>query len=1261
MPFVFAPRRSVCWAILLFAVCIARPARGQSLDQAWMLLVENKILEARAAFDSLRQSSDPAVAGAACRGLAETARILGDGGEAAVQTFRAFLHDRDTLMLDAAWINTLPFARSWSGHAMREGYQTLRHLTEKASPFNGEYRAALIHRLVNDGDMRAAQKHRTALGLIDSFLMIGPFENVSGSGYRRVYPPEREIRPDTAYSGKNGARAHWFPYHNASPLGWLFTEHNFDSYNAVLYYFANLNSDRERDVYLGFGASGSFKVMLNDRVVMADSVFRNTGADMFLRTVRLRKGDNKLLVKIGHESSYSNFLIRMVDSSGAPLEGLSVSTSPGDYRVDTTALDGAPASPGVERVKRALRQRIERNPDDHEAALHLMAFYNASELTDAGQRLARRYLRRYPSSSVWHSLYAESLQRGLKYTAASAAHRAAFKYCPLNSLAWEYQLQTLARSAGAREILAFIERSPEQFRGSVSTLMQRFALLVKAGNEAEALTILDTIERKHSDNSAALRLLAGFSANRGGIAKADALLRKLIGHNHASSDAYRERAQLQLKRGKPRAALRTLEKSLSYVPDDPDTYEYLARLSMQRKELDAALDAIDQALRISPASAGLLNLRGAIFKARGNAEAAVAVYRQAIEYQYNNFSAWDQLLPLIGAPSPRSLVTLPDPDTLIAYAKFWDGLDSDNGSILADIKDVFMYPSRCVRERSFLIVYVPTQSAIDRWKEYSIPYNGHYQALDITRAYSRGASGRETPADIDRNQVVFKALRPGDFIVLEYQFRNYYTGDMARHVWGEYDFSLPYPVFRSKLRLVSPARDTIPWRIDGDSTSVSVRETAGFRVASFRRDPYQMPPTESFTLLDPPWHDRVAYSTMAGWGDVVQWYYNLTDNKLGQTVELRQIADSLFAGATTRHDTVAAAHNFITGAIRYSFVPFRQSAWVPQPAREVLASRIGDCKDMSALGKSFLDYAGIPAWLTLVNTRDRNSLYPSYIGPNFNHCILAYESTDGSLRYLDPTDNNLSCGNLPRMDQQSLALVIRPGVDSLTRLPLDSAEDRLTRRKITATIDTGGGMRVSVHTTRTGVAAGRLRSSYRFLSPSERVKHLQRVLVEDFPSARVDTLWFGGLDTLTDTLRYYYEYHAANAANFSGNAAVVPVNLPDRIEGRHYPADDSRDYDIDLANAWFAVGDFDIEGTVVFPDQWRLITSPAPVTKNSEYGGYELSFTVSDTSVGFRRRARFRFDKPIRIEQSDKPRAFLSRIARADNVLLMFFTRSQDF
>ncbi|MBD3393140.1 MAG: DUF3857 domain-containing protein [Chitinivibrionales bacterium] len=1222
----------------------------------WQLLTNNKPIEAREAFAKQVRSDDAAVAGSARRGMAAVADFTGREYDAMEWTFKSFLADRDTILFNTQWINVITFGRTWGGHRCTDGYRAMEILTRENSLYNGEHISAYVDRLVNDGDLRAARRLASRLGAVRDFMMIGPFDNISGSGYRKAYPPEQELVFTKRYPAKDGAVVGWFPFHNSAVTGWVFTENNYGAYNATLYYYANVHSDARRTAYLGFGASGAFKVFLNDNCVLADSVFRNTGTDMFMRKVTLSKGGNKLLVKLCHESFPSNFHVRFMDTTGAAIPGVSYSAGPGTFARDSAAFDDLAHSPSMDRMTASLTARLAENPDDLEAALLLMNLYNASELTDPGQELARRFLEKYPESSIWHSLYSESLLRSRKVTEAQTELKTAYRLCELNKDAWDNELDVLNSTAGSREVIEFLDKSPDVFQRSPEAMLARVAHYVQTGNESETMNILEELEERYASDGTVVELLAAFYSARGDTRKARGLLRKLIRHSRSSIDAFEQLADLHLKMGQRKKAFKTFEKGIRYSPISPGTLGYLARLSFQLKQLDRALAYANRGIALMPTASSLLNLKGSILAAQDRNDEAVAVLRTSIAYDYNNFSAWDQLLPLEGRPTLQSLTSVPDPDTVLARTRDWEHIDGDKGSILAWVKDIFFYPSGCSHERYFMMVRVPTQSAIDTWKEYSIPYNGHYQVLSITRAFSKSADGKETPADASRNMVVFKTLEPGDHIVLEWTLENYYTGDMARQVWGDHSFDLTYPVYMTELRFVTPADDTIPYRVQGDSIRVASDTADGFRVTTLSRPPYRNPVSETFMLIEPPASSQVLYSTFDGWGDITAWYLNVTENKLEQTSELREIADSILAGAESAGEKVGRIHGFVTGSIRYSFVPFRQSAWIPQPARAVLATKIGDCKDMSSLAKSLLDYAGIESDLVLVNTRDDNSLYPGYIGPNFNHAIVSYVA-GGERRYLDMTDNNLSAHSLPKMDQGALALVIAEGNDSLIHLPLDRSERRLTRRTIASEVMPDGTLRREVTSLRTGIFAGHMRSVYRFLSASERTRTLQRVLIEGFPGATVDTLAFDHIDSLTDTLRYRYRYTAKNAAHLSSNTAIVPLNLPDRITGKAYPSEEDRQYDIDMGHSWFDVGTFVTEGTVTVPEGWRPITLPPAVELSAEYGDYELRFERKGTTVSYERRATFTFRDPIPAEESGRLREFLSKIAKADNVQLMFYTQ----
>ncbi len=1246
------PLKAILFPVFLFSVSVTVLAGSAG----WRKLVDNEPFAARKIFLEQCTESNEKVAGEAFRGLAFTYKFLGEYDSTMAMLFKSFLTDKDTALFNAAWINILSFGRDWIGHTFKEGYKVMNMITKEPSLHNGDHTSLLVDRYVNDGRLSRAKRLVSRMGIVRSFRMIGPFDNISGSGYRKIYPPEKEIDFSQSYTGKDGGEASWFPFNNQRTDGWVFTEYNYNFSNAILYYYANIHSGLEQQVYLGFGASGSFKVFLNDNCVFADSVFRNTGADMFLRKVRLFAGDNKLLIKIGHELHNSNFLIRFMDAKGRALESVTYTDAAGTFTKDTTHYTDLTRSPFTERVEAVLRTRLDRDPDDLEAAILLMDFYNASELTDRGQELARGFLKRYPNSSLWHGMFSESLMRSSKITETQTALHTAYKLCPYNHYAWSNELDVLANSAGTHEVMDFIEKSYKPFQSRPQSLMYRFGHYAKIGNETEAMAVVEELANRYFHLDAVIEIVVPIYISQGNTKKAEELLKRYLKWEHTATDVYSILGGMYLKMGQRKKAEKTYLESILYAPNSPGFYYYLATLALQYKEYESALSYIHKACAISPTSSTMTALKGTILNAQGKKEEAIQAFKESIRYTYNNFDAWDQLLPLEGKPALATLTALPDPSKLRTEASSWEDLQNEDGAILAYIKDVFLYPSRCSRERRFLMVHLPTQNAIDIWKEYSIAYNGYYQVVNITRAYSINASGTETPADIARNMVVFKTLQPGDFIVIEWTTENHYQQDMARHVWGEHDFSLPYPVFKTELRLVTPVTDSIPYTVRGDSVLTDRSTVSDFMVTTFTRGSYGKPPVETYSLIDPPEKAKVYYSTFSSWADIAGWYLNVTENKLDQTYELQRLADSLLAGITSPEEKVRTIHHYITDKIRYSYVSFRQSAWIPQPARDVLATKIGDCKDMSSLGKSLLDYAGIASTLVLVNTSDRNSIFPTYIGPNFNHCILSY-TIDGTRSYLDMTDNNLSYNRLPRMDQGALALLIDEDSDSLIHLPVDESRDRIISRTITSALDDKGMLTRKVSTVKNGIFAGAMRRSYRHASAPEREKKLKQILVKSFPNAVVDTFVLHDLDSLHDTLRYSYRYHARHAAQFSGNTALFPLNIPDKITGASYPSEEERTSPIDMAHTWFGIGDFSITGTLTVPPEWRLINIPEPISLSGDWGSYSLQVEKQGSTITYSRKATFNFTEPVAVADAESLRNTLATITQADNLQLLFYQK----
>ncbi len=1226
---------------------------AQTNADGWSAFVNNDPVKARNIFGSNISSPDSKTAGEAYRGLAFSCDFMGLEDSCMVYLLRAYMKDKDEISLTAASQSLIPFSRTHSGHFVSEGYKVYTELSKQKSMYNACHIEDLANRYVNDGKLSKATKLLKPLGTVHTFRMIGPFENISGSGYRKVFPPEQELDFSARYRGKDGSEASWFPYVNEAVTGWTFTENNYTSKNAVIYYYSNIRSETEQSVNIGFGASGAFKVFLNDDLVLADSVFRNTGIDMYMQKVSLHKGDNKLLIKLCHEKRNSNFLVRFFGDDGRGLPSISYNGEKADYTPGSTTFGNLTNSPFVSRIENYLTDRLNKNDNDLEAAFLLVRFYNIAEMTDKGQKLASRFIQKYPQSSVWQEMYSEALMRGRKITDAQTAIKSAYRNCNYNYKAWTNELEVIGNSAGLSDVKQFILKSPEQFRNTLQAQLYMFSYYAETENKSEAIKILDLFEREYLGNEVVVNILANLYASQGNTRRAEAILNRYIDYERTATGMFSTLSDVYLRMGQKSKAVSTLMQCLKYSPNEPGIYYYLAKLSLQNREFSAAQQYIDKGLKLMPSSPGMVALQGSIKSAQGKTEEAKEAFRKSIRFAYNSFDAWSQLLALEGKQEPQNMVEVPEPGELIKSTKEWKDLSGDNGAILSYTKDVFLYPSKCSRERYFLMVHLPTQSAIDNWKEYRISFNSYYQALSVAKAYSRSATGKETPADVSQNLVVFKTLLPGDNIVLEWTLDNYYQFDMARNLWGEHEFSLRYPVYETKLRLVTPGNDSIPYTVHGANITVSKDTVQDFLITSFSRGAYKNSPREPFSFVENANDDKVFYSSFPSWSSIVDWYLNLTENKVEQTYELKELVDSLTQGVTDDREKVRRVHNYITKTVRYSFIPFRQSGWIPQQANEVLASRIGDCKDMASLGKSMLDIAGIPSDLVLVSTRDQNSIYPSYVGPDFNHCILSYV-LDGKREFTDLTDRFLSLGSLPRMDQGALALIVKRGTDSLIHLPVDSANGRFVKRVVQSVLDSSGTLIRKIESTRTGIHAESYRSSYISMPLDERKKDLQKVLASTYSQAVVDSFIIEGLDSLTDTVFSDYHFTAKNAAQVSGTTILFDLDINDRIKPDYFPSDQNRTQDIDMLQSWFGIGTFALEGELAIPQGWRLVNMPQNVQMSDTWGEYSLNFTLQDNKLIYVRKAVFDFRNPIKADQSADFRSLMSRLADADNVQLVF-------
>jgi transglutaminase-like putative cysteine protease len=180
----------------------------------------------------------------------------------------------------------------------------------------------------------------------------------------------------------------------------------------------------------------------------------------------------------------------------------------------------------------------------------------------------------------------------------------------------------------------------------------------------------------------------------------------------------------------------------------------------------------------------------------------------------------------------------------------------------------------------------------------------------------------------------------------------------------------------------------------------------------------------------------VQVTNLDSWNEVARWYQSQLAGRDVIGPKLEQAIRSWTAGAKGRDETVARLHRHIADEVRYVGLEMGTSDVQPHDCNEVWANQYGDCKDKANLLAAALRHVGVPAYVTLVQTEYAGLIErqaPSYW--SFDHAIVAYRRTDGSLGFCDPTVAYSEAGEASPYSGDRDALVIEDGLAVWAHVP----------------------------------------------------------------------------------------------------------------------------------------------------------------------------------------------------------------------------------
>lgn len=149
---------------------------------------------------------------------------------------------------------------------------------------------------------------------LDTWYIIGPWENNGKLDHREIFPPEMFIDFDATYDGKKQTSGP--DKGNPMKLRWQFTQSGRiqvvppnERSNAVYYAYTEVHFEEDTDMLLAVASDDSSKLWINDLVVWDDKTHSDWRIGEGSRKVFFHKGYNRLLLRLENRGSETEFSV----------------------------------------------------------------------------------------------------------------------------------------------------------------------------------------------------------------------------------------------------------------------------------------------------------------------------------------------------------------------------------------------------------------------------------------------------------------------------------------------------------------------------------------------------------------------------------------------------------------------------------------------------------------------------------------------------------------------------------------------------------------------------------------------------------------------------------------------------------------------------------------------------------------------------------------------------------------------------------------
>ncbi len=1082
------------------------------------------------------------------------------------------------------------------------------------------------------GNPKAAQESYDERGFISHWKVLGPFDNDGGAGLG-VDHPLLEIAPgpiDTSleYDGVDGPIRWRNAPREISSFGYTHLDSMVAGKSVCVIASTTVVSDRARRSTLLIGTSGAFRAYWNGTKAGADDKYRGNDPDRFSASIKVKRGENRLVVKV------------CSDETGAM--GIHARIATGGMK------------PGGSSLRKLFRRASAKNarPSHMAAAAKYALETNALHPSSHRARdLARTACERsgLPEHCLtWRALALDRNERILAVTQALASSP---DHVP--SLLARAQLERggtgIHRARGLVQKALILEPENLEVKMLMIEITADEGFPLKAYREAVKLA-------KGNWSIPGPTVLAARTAQSAGITSAALDLTQKASKSHFDRLHFHQTlARAALAGNRTDEFLHELEAILTLASHDRDALWETASLLEGAGLEERARETLELAHSLCPSDADALRKLGLFGLRRGDTREAVRYLEKARLLRPQDAWLADYLDHLNPTPGFEVPFIVSSEEFLSKRAT---GKDGEDARYLVDSTVVRVFETGLSSRFTQVVVKVSTVETARSWRRFSIRYSPSTQRVKVIHARVFHPDGTVENAvgrgivpiaepwyrlyyDIEAEVIELPPLEPGD--VVEYSYR---VDDTANHnVYSDYFGDLVFindlhPKTLWRYSLIVPKSRHLEIREPHVRNLVHKSRTEGDTlVESFEATEVPVIPREADMPGATAGTDYIHVSTYRSFKDLGDWYRGLVRNQMLPDGRITQKALELTRGATDDASRVAAIYGWVVTATRYVGLEFGIHGYKPYRASLVVSRGFGDCKDKASLLVTMLRVAGVEAQFALVRTRSLGEIDRSPASLSvFNHAIVFVPSLD---LWLDGTAEHHGTADFPFEDQGVTALRLSTdGVKLVTTPTLDASNN--TRSEImTAVLSPDGAAALRVETEVKGAhfAPGLRRE---FEAEHSRRERFERALVRVFPGAALTDLEFQSMADLESPVRYSFSAVVPHFGAIQNNLLKIPLDVGLDLADR-YARTPRRTHDLIVGPNRTSSRKI----TVSIPKGHDIADLPHTARLETDFGKLEVEITRKGDRIVIDRR----FDLSVhRVTTEDYPR-FIKFCRAVDEIL----------